>query len=172
VGKAGPNRTRFIGAIAIACWWACGCGRLGIAGLRPLDRMPALPASRESTRVDLKAPVLRWESFPRTRDEAVFGPGARQRISDVTYDLRLWRETTSAADLTQGATDPPVATGLREPRYAIGKLEPGRYHWTVRTRFRLDGQPRVSQWTQLVYDEGIVTEVLDMNSLTFQGPFR
>lgn len=95
---------------------------------------------------DSLRPELRWESFPRPRDLEAVG-GRRERISGVVYDIRIHRAVGSKPVFMAG---PQVIerNGLIEPRYVPdSELEPcQRYQWTVRARFLLDGQPRVTEW--------------------------
>ena len=96
-----------------------GCTKtLDVVGLRPLSP----PATDPLHVVSTPSPELRWESFPRPRDGKVFGPDASRRITDVTYEIRLWRDpfdgmqSDTPADL-HGVEHPPVATGLTEAKF-------------------------------------------------------
>lgn len=88
-------------------------------------------------------PTLRWESFPRIMDVQADKEGIMGRIKDVAYDLKIWRSED----------DFPVfliysGEGLPDPFYKVENLlEPcTKYLWTVRARFELDGQTRVTEW--------------------------
>jgi len=96
--------------------------------------------------VDSLAPVLRWESFPRARDVAAAG-GAAGRFTDVSYEFALF-EAQRIGVIYEFGTLLYRRAGLREPQARLEPLQPcGRYLWTVRARFRLDGEPRVTEWS-------------------------
>ena len=150
-----------------------GCTKtLDVVGLRPLSP----PATDPLHVVSTPSPELRWESFPRPRDGKVFGPDASRRITDVTYEIRLWRDpfdgmqSDTPADL-HGVEHPPVATGLTQAKFVPPPpLKRGQYRWTVRARFRLDGQPRATQWSHVVVGmpgEFQNTVAADIQALSF-----
>ena len=107
--------------------------------------------------VDSPQPVLRWQSFPRPEDsknEKIKG------ITNVTYDLRIWRVTgpyrvrhSSLLDLNHYFVAFKIVEpiyereGLPQPGHKIEEpLEPFRnYFWSIRARFQVDGQTRVSE---------------------------
>jgi hypothetical protein len=96
--------------------------------------------------VDGLEPVFRWERFPRALDLAAVG-GAAGRFSDVSYEFALYEAQRIGVIYEHGK---PLyrRAGLSEPQYRLEPLQPcGRYVWTVRARFRLDGQPRVTEWS-------------------------
>jgi hypothetical protein len=96
--------------------------------------------------VDSLAPVFRWESFPRALDVAAAG-GAAGRFTDVRYELALYEAQRIGVIYERGRLLYRRA-GLGEPQARLEPLQPcGRYVWTVRARFRLDGEPRVTEWT-------------------------
>ena len=85
----------------------------------------------------------------------------------MTFDVRLWRGGFTR-DPGFGRGEVPVATGLTDPSFTpAAPLAPGLYYWTVRAHFRLDGQPRVTQWSQLVRGAGRWEEVGYWNALSF-----
>ena len=99
----------------------------------------------EWTSVDSLQPTLRWESFPR-RDDMEAAPEAMRRIADVSYDLVIARAVNySVAEIAYRRLGIPANVHqLTEP------LRPGgRYFWTVRARFRQDGQHYVTEWAAL-----------------------
>jgi hypothetical protein len=109
--------------------------------------------------LDTLQPVFRWESFPRGVDLDEAG-GSAARFTDVSYEIsvfevaRKWQERvgpfgTYAAPTYIAGKRIYERTGLSTPEHRIEEpLAPcGRYAWTVRARFRLDGQPRVTVWT-------------------------
>ena len=96
--------------------------------------------------VDSLEPVFRWEAFPRPVDLAAFG-GAAGRFSEVSYELALYEAERIGVIYERGRLLYRRA-GLREPHYRLEQLRPcGRYVWSVRASFLLDGQPRVTEWS-------------------------
>jgi hypothetical protein len=87
-------------------------------------------------------PRLAWERFPRDFDGI-----ASERVSNVTYDLRVYRAANAGVVFTTGLLV-YERSGLTEPEHRISEsLVPcQRYTWTVRARFTLDGQPRATEW--------------------------
>jgi len=113
-------------------------------------------------KVDSIQPVFRWEAFPNMKPSESGGEDIASQIKDVTYDLKVWEiggERTG--DLFVAPSKPwyffgpgsePIysQTGLTEPVHQIAvRLKPSTlYVWTVRARFLLAGQPRVTDWGQ------------------------
>lgn len=96
--------------------------------------------------VDSLEPVFRWERFPRALDVAAAG-GAADRFSDVSYELELY-EAQRIGVIYERGNGLYRRAGLSEPHYRLERLQPcGRYVWTVRARFHLDGRPRVTEWS-------------------------
>lgn len=96
--------------------------------------------------VDSLEPVFRWESFPRPVDVAGAG-GAAGRFAEVSYEFALYEAQRIGVVYEFGRLLYRRA-GLREPQTRLAPLQPcGRYVWTARARFRLDGQPRVTEWS-------------------------
>lgn len=121
-----------------------GCaGRVPVSGLRP--HYPE--ASLKFVEVDSLQPTLSWEAFPRPIDLAGDKYGIRGRISNVTYDLRIW-QADEESPREYPAEIAYARRGLREPWHTVEQpLMPSTmYFWSVRARFELDGQPRVTQW--------------------------
>jgi hypothetical protein len=89
--------------------------------------------------VDSHQPTFKWESFPREIDIV----GGSNRISNVAYDLKVWKvEDDFPVDLVyrrQGLSD--SSHKIEEPL-----MRSSKYFWTVRARFELDNQPRVTKW--------------------------
>jgi hypothetical protein len=142
------------GIIALALVTLAGCAT-PVVGLRPvyapLPRDVGKPAEPEMQStwwigwVDSVQPTLEWETFPRQSD----APLGRERITDVTYDLRIW--------LSLRADDPSSVVlvdlvysreGLTTPRHRLEEplLPRAEYVWTVRARYELDGMPRSTPW--------------------------
>lgn len=112
-------------------------------------------------------PTFRWESFPRPIDLQGLG-GVADRISDVTYDFALYSATENKnpfsvilrCSISRGLDcpqKPPFTmgpriyqrTGLPAPQHQLEMpLQPcGQYAWTMRAQFRLDGHPRITEWS-------------------------
>lgn len=98
--------------------------------------------------VDSLRPHLRWEAY------SLLWPGGTQsraedvatlRPEHVTYELRIWEWSHDAPGDLIYARD-----ALVEPSHQLEEsLRPDTsYFWSVRARFLLHGQPRVSDWGQ------------------------
>jgi hypothetical protein len=97
--------------------------------------------------VDSLRPTLRWEAFPRPEDLTADTEGRLASARSVTYELRIWRaEGGFPGELVY------VRADLTEPAHTLDTpLGPDTlYLWTVRARFDLDGQPRVTLWAVLI----------------------
>lgn len=99
-------------------------------------------ASVVFVKVDSLHPTFRWESFPRSHDVKEDKQGMLSRIKDVTYDLKIWRYVNESLTLIYSRQ------GLPENNHKIeNPLETcSKYLWTVRARFRIDDQTRVTEW--------------------------
>lgn len=97
--------------------------------------------------VDSLQPTFNWEAFPRPLDVAAAG-GDAARFSEVRYEIEVFD-----ARLTEPYYQPgtPIyhRSGLVEPSHRLERaLQPcARYFWSVRAGFRLDGWPRLTEWT-------------------------
>jgi hypothetical protein len=123
---------------------------LEVAGLRPISPEPYnLPPKLESLQ-----PKLRWESFPRRTDLEVDRGGWVSRVRHVTYDLRIWRgvrdrygyEDVYPAELIYARS----ALSMPEHIVETPLARDTHYLWSVRARFELDGQLRVTPWSVLL----------------------
>lgn len=103
-----------------------------------------------------RQPLLRWQAFPRDFDQ-IGDNGQHRQISDVSYDLRLFN-TTEGSYVTKGnfhmdmlvpGTKIYEVRGIPAPSHTVAlRLEPGtKYFWSVRARFRLDGNVRLTEWS-------------------------
>lgn len=105
------------------------CGFLGSCTVHLTGLLPVSPPP--DARVESVQPTLRWEPLPSKEDP---------HVSEVVYDLRILRWDGF-----------PVyeCEGLAAPEHSlVSPLEPEeRYLWTVRARFRWDGERRVTQWS-------------------------
>jgi hypothetical protein len=139
-------------------------------GLASLD--PPLEQYRRFTHtVDSLQPLLGWEAFPRAKDREADREEIIRQITEVTYDLRVWetphqnlpprQHRGPKGVITDVWDEPPglfegelnpiyVRTGLSTPSHRIERpLKPATYYmWTIRARFLLKGQPRVTDWGQ------------------------
>lgn len=110
------------------------------------------PGSTAAVEIPASDRTLRWEQFPRDRDEKVFGPDFRARITNVRYELLIQRHEHHHE---QGGepTGPMFVRNLVRAEWPIPPdFEPGQvYGWAARARFDLDGRPRVTQWTSAGY---------------------
>lgn len=87
-------------------------------------------------------PELRWETFPRHKDQRLgnFIAG----VSHVTYDLRLWESTSELPPkLLHEISDHPT----NHYRFDAALAPATRYFWSVRARFLQDGIPRATSWS-------------------------
>jgi hypothetical protein len=129
-------------------------------GLRPLPLLVADYYSWKSApcsygaftrEADSLQPTLRWEPFPRPEDLTVDKAGRLVTVRNPTYELRIWRAADDfPAELVY------VRNGLSEPIHTVETpLAPEiLYLWTIRARFALDGEPRVTEWGVPLLGEG------------------
>ena len=94
--------------------------------------------------VDSLQPTLKWEPFTKLLERAD-RENLQGRIGAVTYDLQIWRGTFRPVELVY------EQRGLEHPWHKLAAtLQPStRYFWTVRARFELDGDYRVTEWGKL-----------------------
>jgi hypothetical protein len=129
---------------------AVGCAHpLPATGLHPLPVLMGGFWTRDpiTRQVDSLQPTLRWEAFPRPEDLTADTEGRLANARSVTYELRIWRaEGESPGELVY------VRAGLAEPVHTLDTplLPDALYLWTVRARFDLEGQPRVTPWAVLM----------------------
>ncbi len=146
-GSRGPVPLSVLGLL-VALTWIVGCARpVAVYGLRP-----EYPEAYEKfVKVESLQPTLRWEPFPRPQDRESDKEGWLKRIGNVTYDLKIWR-----ADEENPVEYPGqlvyLRRGLPEPSHKIeSSLKPStKYFWTVRARFEIEGEPRVTEWGVMV----------------------
>ncbi len=137
--------------VPCALLFLVACTRpLEVAGLRPLsptteDRMPTLESSQ---------PALRWEPFPRPADLEADPHGWVRRVRGVTYDLRIWRGGRDHFGHEEIYPDELVyaRSALSVPEHTVDTplASETPYLWSVRARFELDGQIRVTPWGVLL----------------------
>lgn len=92
---------------------------------------------------DSLQPTLRWEAFPRPEDLEADKAGRLATVRNPTYELRIWQVKDGR---------PPelvyARSGLPEPVHTVETvLTPDTdYLWTIRARFQINGEPRVTEW--------------------------
>jgi hypothetical protein len=111
----------------------------------PPDTVSFLLPNASSTNkvINTLQPTFRWEAFPASWDIREDRKGIVDRISDVTYDLRLWRvNEKSGKELIY------EKKGLKDNKHKIEcSLKPAsNYLWTVRARFKLDDKYKSTYW--------------------------
>lgn len=125
----------------VALFVAAGCA-VAVSGLRP--EFPALGTDpTEFVMVESLQPVLRWEAFPTARDYRIERGGWPYRAQNIRYDIQIFRaEEDYPAQLIYRRKDLP------EPRHQVEEplTAATRYFWSVRARFDLGGEPRVTEW--------------------------
>ena len=141
--------------ISIVCLlvWATvlGCSQVSVVGLQP-EYPPVKKSGLTlfSDYVQLKTlqPTFQWQPFPRNKDTRLLEAQKTGRLTDVTYELRIWKTTP----------DPPgklvySRKGIPNASHAITEtLRPStRYLWSVRAHFSMDGHPRVTEWSLAGY---------------------
>jgi hypothetical protein len=114
------------------------------------------------TPIATSRPAFRWSTLPSLLDRDPGDPVAR-RAGEIRYEFRLYSArrpktvlgTASLASLVVPERMLYERGDLTEPAIELpAPLEPcTSYFWTVRARFRLDGFPRVTEWTALHHAE-------------------
>lgn len=168
-----------------------------IVGLKPnypglpfCDRDICPPFPMRKPRVDSLRPTFRWERFPRIQDLSEVGPGPGQRVTDVSYELRLWKvgkQFSGDVERPRGSsgwigsaddykyswmhecrdTDPGeliyTRRGIRDPHHTVETpLQPAsHYYWSIRAHFRLAGSRRVTEWSEQLPRDRSATEFSD-----------
>ena len=117
------------------------CRASQVQGLDPI--YPAQLSTGVYTDIDTLHPTFAWKAFPGDEDEALYGVEL-VRLKNIRYDLVVYRATTEFEKVHE-------RLGLTETEHRIPfDLEPDTtYLWSVRTRFELDGQTRVTPWSTL-----------------------
>ena len=87
--------------------------------------------------------ALSWNSFPTEDYEPLRG-----RITDVTYELRIWKGYAPLRDHRAPETLVYSRSGLSHPLHDVEDAlsTHSAYVWSVRARFKLDGRPRATPW--------------------------
>ena len=96
--------------------------------------------------LDSPQPTLRWEPFPRPGDIAVDTCHVLAQITRVSYDLRIWRNIDGYPVELVYTRDALPSTVHRIER----SLQTGQaYFWSIRARFALADQTRVTEWSRI-----------------------
>ncbi len=126
---------------------------------------------RSVPKVEGLLPVFQWEAFPPLNQGEQGADSATPAVTDIRYDLRIWTSVGGGpGDLVyermnlnlEARTEPPPAPVETEegvPAAAPAPfvehrletpLAPDTEHlWSVRARYRLDGEPRATRWSAL-----------------------
>lgn len=122
---------------------AGGCGFHAV-GLHPLSiRTVGCEETWCMGLTDSLQPTLRWEAFPRLGDLKADKAGRLATVRNPAYELRIWRaEGYFPAELVY------TRTGLTEPVHTVETVlaSDTLYLWTIRARFELSGESRVTEW--------------------------
>ena len=120
--------------------------------------------------LDSLQPALEWEAFPGLGFPEVDTEGVLSRIRRVSYDLRVWRADNN--DLPDDLVY--LRHALPTPQHKLEEpLEPStKYFWTVRARFELDGQTRVTPWAVNRRRKGYSPDHLDRVTNPFYYRFE
>ena len=98
---------------------------------------------------------MKWEPFPRETDRLNDSQGTLARISDISYDISIWRVDE---ELDKIADSPRKLVYIRKhlptPEHHVEEplMASRLYFWSIRARFSVDGHPRVTEWSHLVVD--------------------
>jgi len=139
------------GLVAVLFLSLAACATpLEVAGLRPLSP----EAYSHGPKLGSLQPELRWEPFPRPTDLETDRGGWVSRALHVTYDLRIWRGSRDPYGYQEVYPAELVysRTALAAPAHTVETpLEHDtQYLWSVRARFEIDGQQRVTPWSVLL----------------------
>jgi hypothetical protein len=95
-------------------------------------------------------PTLRWQGLPFETSLASDTSRFRSRIEDATYDLEIW---LGAGDFpAQLVYQRNALTGtVHRVEHPLESHQ--TYFWTVRVRFRLGNETRVTEWSRIVAPE-------------------
>lgn len=143
---------------ASGLWAMPGSPEFGTCWFRPLDPAHTLRSFWGSigkgseqmitdailyTPVHSLQPMLEWEPFPRPRDRRPENASLLGRISEVSYDLKVWEVS---AGYPQRLVIDRAGLAWQQYRPDVPLQPDTRYFWTFRARYRLDGMPHVTRW--------------------------
>lgn len=149
--RLGGTLARTAACVAIPLSVAACADHAVISGFAPIYP-PLAPDNFPET--DSLTPTLQWEAFPGTvgysdkEGPALFVTVHPGRVGRVEYDLRIWRAENEYPQ--EVVLD---RRGIPEPSFTIEQpLSPDTvYLWSVRARFELDGEFRLSEWSLASY---------------------
>lgn len=132
---------------------------------KPTDICPA--SAQHYATVESLRPTLRWKAFPRGVDRESLAHDTLQKISNVSYELKIWR----AEDCERGRLV-YERSGLAVPEHTLEQpLEPGsRYFWSARARFLVEGRPNTTPWSFFDATTCFPNDVADWQYLRFITP--
>jgi len=151
--------------------------------LRPLspaslEAPKAVRGGRPDATSNSLSPTLAWEAFPRQREGVTEKEGLSGEISEVTYDLRVWKQAANGSPgelvyervgitaeagsgsvvLMENITDEGgqsqvrtwTVSGIRSAEHATeGQLEPDTdYLWSIRARYQIRKQQGITTWSR------------------------
>lgn len=140
---------------AVIAWLMAGCGPVShplqpSVGLRPI---PPWHKHEYERGVDSLQPMLQWEAFPRQGDFKPDKTGRSPSLTNVTYELRIWKRILASGPYRYKLVGSSVysRTGLTAANHRVeGPLAPStHYLWMVRAWFDLNGRQRVTEWSVL-----------------------
>lgn len=101
------------------------------------------------TPIDTARPPFRWSALEELAERG--SPGTAARMSEIRYEFRLHAAAGDKTSAFMPGKELLHLSDLAEPVFNLpAALESCQaYFWTVRARFRLDGFPRVTEWTEL-----------------------
>lgn len=126
----------------------------GLVGLTGHGLRPEFPALNAT--VDTLRPDFRWEPLDGAKQSA--DDKTPENIQDVKYEIQIFAALRTdrylhGIELVPELLGGPIysSSALVNPRHRIDKsLAPcTKYFWTVRARFRIDGQLRLTEWANL-----------------------
>jgi hypothetical protein len=113
--------------------------RYRVESLSPKATWSFMSNKRIFPKVESLRPTLTWKAFPTDSQREKETANRLDKISDITYDLRIWKvEKDFPAEPVYFRQD------LTGSSHQLEKsLEPStRYYWSVQARFKLDGRLR------------------------------
>ena len=141
---AKPSLFLSLGGILLILLQGCGAPavNLGLRAEYPKQRFRFLIDSPPAAfvKVDSLQPTFRWERFPREGDSEAHLKIDPSRIREVKYELKI-----SAPGWSYARGD------LEQPYHQVEvPLQPAtKYFWTVRACFKLEEEPRCTEWGAL-----------------------
>jgi hypothetical protein len=120
----------------------------------PLTVLGFFSRERITPKLKSRRPTFQWEAFPRDKDLQSDSRELLSRVSDISYDLVIWKTrdkipTAEVYDKRGLVLTERVQQENRIVEHTIDiELESStEYYWSVRARFLLDGRPRLTRWS-------------------------